>query len=374
MSQDFDQALAQLTTHQGPVDRALVQRFSGAEARDVASFRAKFSTLADTVRTALLASMVEYAESDFELDFGRLYRIALDDALPAVRRMAIEGLWEDERPDLMRRLLSLLAEDPADEVRAAAAASLGRFIYLAECDELEIVPRQVLREALELAHGDASIEVARRALESLAYISEPHIIRLIDAAYSHADPLMRQSALFAMGRSTDRFWAETVLAELHNESPAMRYEAARACGELRLERALPLLARMLSDRDAEVQSMAVWALGEIGGKRAQQLLEGLADGEDEALSAAAQAALDSLSFASGPMDLLVFDDNSQEAHGGHDWPVTEDDDSDGDEDWEHHDEREHSPELEDYRRLFERYLDEDDDSDDTDGGWDDNED
>ncbi|MFO7695974.1 MAG: HEAT repeat domain-containing protein [Anaerolineae bacterium] len=364
MTAEFLSAFEELKALKGSVGRLLVERFSRVGPEDVALFRERFPLLDDEHRVALIASMAESAEVDYELDYMALLRIALGDPLPAVRRMAIEGLWEDERLDLLRRLIVLLETDPSDEVRAAAATSLGRFVYLAECDDLDTGRGEQVRSALEQAVAGQSLHVARRALESLAFINDETITRMIDEAYASDHPLMRQSALFAMGRSADRFWAETVLAELHSDDPAMRFEAARASGEMHLTRALSLLARLISgDPDAEVQMMAIWAMGEIGGKRARQLLERLAEGEDEAQSAAAEEALERMNLASPEFDMFVFEpeDGASASHGRH--AHAEDliaDEEDADEE---------AGELEDdtlpdYRRQFELYTDEDDDSDD----------
>ena len=48
---------------------------------------------------------------------------------------------------------------------------------------------------------------------------------------------------------------------------------ARAAGELELRDAVRHLGNLLVHEDREVQEMAVWALGEIGGKDARRLLE-----------------------------------------------------------------------------------------------------
>ncbi|GAF85150.1 unnamed protein product [marine sediment metagenome] len=116
---------------------------------------------------------------------------------------------------------------------------------------------------------------------------------------------MRESAVFAMGRSADPFWAESVLAELYNDSPSMRYEAARACGELELHRAVGRLIDLIADPDLEVKIVAVWALGQIGGDRSRNTLERLSQGEDETLGAAASEALDEMRLLTRPMDLLL---------------------------------------------------------------------
>ena len=58
------------------------------------------------------------------------------------------------------------------------------------------------------------VSVRRRALEGLSYTGAPDLRDLISSAYYDDDALMRQSAVFAMGRSVDRRWSSIVLAEL----------------------------------------------------------------------------------------------------------------------------------------------------------------
>jgi HEAT repeat protein len=122
---------------------------------------------------------------------------------------------------------------------------------------------------------------------------------------------MNISAVFAMGRSADSVWREIVTAELDSPNPEMRYEAARACGELEASAALSALIDLIeTDPDPEVQRMAIWALGRIGGKEARRVLEACCESEDEAFRQAAKEALDELDFLGGHLDfpLLESDD------------------------------------------------------------------
>lgn len=309
MDSDFRRALESLLEPGHVPNVPELMALSGPSREEADLFCELVHGAAEEGRRALLEYMVRAAEESFELDYADLLRCFLDDADAVIRRLAVEGLWEDDQPDMVRPMVRLVRRDPDVQVRAAAAVSLGRFLFLALCEELsEEQGRQIegaLRAVIE--NADEDIEVRRRALESIAFINEQWVQRLIDRAYDHDDPRMRLSAVFAMGRSAEPLWAETVLAELHSETADMRCEAARASGELELRRAVDPLIRLLVDPDAKVQEMAIWALGQVGGQKARRALEACVAEGNEAMAAAASEALDETEFSVRPMDLMVHD-------------------------------------------------------------------
>jgi len=117
-----------------------------------------------------------------------------------------------------------------------------------------------------------------------------------------------------MGNSADEQWIDTIISELESQSPAMRYEATRAAGELEARAAVGTLARLLDDPDRQVQEMVIWALGQIGGKRARSLLAELAAGVDADLAEVAADALEELEWMHAERDLplYVFDPHADE--------------------------------------------------------------
>ena len=166
-----------------------------------------------------------------------------------------------------------------------------------------------LEEALleAIHHTREDIEVRRRAVEAIAFSGEPNIVDIIENAYYDDDEKMQVSAIFAMGRNADRRWQPRVLAELENPNTEIRFEAARACGELELKDAVPKLINLVEeDPDLEVQQMAIWAMGRIGGSLAQEALEICLDSDIEAVALAAEEALDELNLFAGSFDLFDF--------------------------------------------------------------------
>jgi HEAT repeat protein len=252
-------------------------------------------------RDEIVHAMVELAEDNVDLDFGAALFWLLDDEDAGVRATAIEGLSEDGSTQLLHRLLAMLRSDPAPDVRAGAALALGRFAYLAVIEELSAEDAEVLQTTLidVMLDREQSLDVRRRALEGAGYFSDAAAVqREIELAYVSDELLLRESALVAMGRSMLPRWLPTIGSALGNASPALRYEAARAAGEMAEEaRTLaPRLASLIDDHDSEVALAAIWALGQIGGDFARRTLLGARKSRDEARSLAAADALDELSL------------------------------------------------------------------------------
>jgi HEAT repeat protein len=186
---------------------------------------------------------------------------------------------------------------------------LGRFILLGELEKIRPKPRRLAYTALlrALQAENEHTEVQRRELESLAYVCNETVVASIRKAYGSLSEKLRISAVFAMGRSADTRWGQQVQQELFSTNPEMRYEAARACGELQLSEAVDMLEELTEDADAEVQQAAIWALGQVGGDKAREILERCCRVEDEAIRSAAEAAIEEFEFLHGDLDDLFAD-------------------------------------------------------------------
>jgi HEAT repeat protein len=214
----------------------------------------------------------------------------------------------------MMRLIDVAQWDEDRNVRAAATSALGRFILqgeLGEFPEYEAVKAQDTAIAI-LNNNDEEVEVRRRALEAIANSSHEIVEGAIKEAYEGHEHMMRVSAIFAMGRSCDEQWSEEVMHELDSADAEMRYEAARAAGELMLLDAVPALTRMVFENDRELQDTAIWSLGEIGGKEATRVLTTLIvaarEADDEDLIEAIEDALASASLGGSDLYLMRMGD------------------------------------------------------------------
>ena len=302
--------LRKMRDSQTPLSISSLYGFSDLTRAEAQLFQEVWSCIDAGRRRWIIQSLVDIAEASFEVDFNSIFRLCLNDEDEMVRSRAVEGLWEDEDLTLAGLLVRLLRDDPSESVRAAAATSLGRFVLLGELEKIEAAPAMMVEDALLGAIYDPheTLEVRRRAVESIAYSGQNQVRDIIEMAYCDDEEEMRISAVFAMGRSADPLWREMVIAELDNPNPEMRYEAARACGELEISAALSALIGLIeADPDPEVQEMAIWALGRIGGKEARRVLEACCESEDEVLRQAAEEALDELDFLGGHLDFLLFE-------------------------------------------------------------------
>lgn len=268
--------------------------------------RSAWPSLPLDTRRYLVRQMVDLAESNLALHFGRVFHVALTDPDPEVRARAIAGLWEDESAGFLNQLLQLaeLEQDPV--VREVIAVALGRFVYQVVTGSLdEDTGRRIRRVLLLLLRPGEPVAVRRRALESLAYFpDDARIDQLIAESYSSPIHDLRVSSVLAMGRHLNRRWLSDVLAELESDDPEFRYEAARACGEFGDSNAINPLLTLIDDEDREVQAAAISALGQIGGQRSANILRRLAESDDPVVSEAADEALIQALDEPDPTDLL----------------------------------------------------------------------
>lgn len=279
----FEHAIAVLRDVDAAFTAEMIYGLSDLAGQRLQTFRDVWDALPVERRRKLIARLVETGETNFDLDFSPIINAAIKDADPEVRKSAMEGVIEDSPHRVVEDLMKAVQDDPLSEVRAAAAKALVPFVLKGELGKLPAALNLRLQDTLWALYNNLNedLDVRRRALEGLGNCGREGVIELIREAYYADDLPMRVSALFAMGRSCDDVWTPIIIEELGSEQPEMRYEATRAAGELELRPALPKLVDLAYEGDREIQEMAIWAIGEIGGKEARSVLENLASLADE---------------------------------------------------------------------------------------------
>jgi HEAT repeat protein len=315
----FEDLLGNLVETEPPLRAALIYRLSEPSKTEVDALQAIWPNVPVERKRLLMSRLAETLETSFEVDFSDVALFALQDDDAEVRQRAVETLWENDQPGVMRTFVKLIRDDPDARVRAAAATALGSFVLLGEIEELEETIAKEAEQALLGAYhrADEEIEVRRRALESIGFSSHEEVPILIREAAQHSDPNMKASALFAMGRSSDAVWTPYVIDALTGSEPELCFEAVRAAGEIGITKAVPRLIQFANSKDREIKEMAIWSLGEIGGDEAQGALFALADAEtDDDLLEAIEDAINMAALSLGSFGMYVLssddDDDSEE--------------------------------------------------------------
>ena len=288
----------------------LVYRLSDMSPANFELFQREWLEVSAERRAALVRHMADIAEENYLVEFTPVFAHLFDDPYPAVRIAALDGLWDTTEARLVRPIIGLMQGDRDTGVRAAAARALAHYVLLAEWGQVNPGIASPIVDALlaEYDRPNAPLEIKRAALEAVAASNHPRIPDLILNAYDDGPNDLQLSALFAMGLTADRRWLPVLDDEMQSPSADFRAEAARAAGGLGSADSLDALEGLLTDQDLEVAMAAVYALGQIGGERATELLTRLSEDPDyEELYDAIDEALEEMDWVEGGFDLLALD-------------------------------------------------------------------
>jgi len=294
--------LAEIEQSNGDIAR--IELLSDLDREGARRLRDEWPRIPERRRPQLVRQMVEDAESNIEHVYGRAMRVALSDRDPMTRLAALDGLWEFDAPGLLDELLHIAEAEDSDQVRAALAVTLAPHAQRADAGELGAQDTDRLKRALLNMHlHDRSLDVRRRALETMGYLStELSVGDAIQSAFESGSFQMRISAIRAMGHNADERWLPACYEELGSDEPEVRFEAVAAIGYIGDERSSPRVVDVLTDDDAEIRLAAVVALGAIGGPIAINALRRLIRDEDDTLLIeAAEDALNEAQLVANPL-------------------------------------------------------------------------
>jgi HEAT repeat protein len=304
----FDEVISALLDDQQVLDPRYLYPLSDLSGSELRRLWEIWGEIELSRRRGMMEDLERLTETNTLLSFESIFRRALNDRDDQVRFFAARAIETFDTDDLIPDFLEILAEDQSADVRAVTASILGKYIYRGELDKISSQDQEQIEDALlTVLDSDQPDRVRQSALEAMGYSPRPEAHREIQKAYQSGEPAWIASALFAMGRSFDHRYDEMVLEHLQHTSPEIRREAVRACGELYLEDAVPVLLDLLDDL-GEVRRAAIWALSQIGGEEAgpaiSQLLEGNVSEEEYGLI---QEALERLSFLDEGVTMPLFD-------------------------------------------------------------------
>lgn len=179
----------------------------------------------------------------------------LDAADPAIRRLAVSALAGRAGDRSVHDAVApLLGSDPDGIVRAEAAEILAGS-----------GPRAV--PALLAALDDGDVRVVEAAITSLGEMrARPAVHRLLEAAENHADRLVREAAVAALGAIGDATAIPILLAVLASGPPQVRRRAVAALTVFDDPAIEPALRLATEDRNPMVREVAAMVVGPTGGR------------------------------------------------------------------------------------------------------------
>lgn len=311
----FQTILAALGDETSAFPNRYLPLFSDLPPADVSALNKQWPGLAKKRKRTLLTKLVELYQSDTLLSFEALAASLLDDPDEQIRADALRLLAESENTHLLPQLVTLAEKDPAVVVQVQATQVLGRFVEMAELEEIPTEAGHLVEETLLRVARSENTELQRAAIEALGYSSRPEVETLIQHAFSLHDPKWVASALLAMGRSANAQWEEAVLAKLDDPHDDIRRAAVQAAGDLRLESARQFLFDLLEEEEDNATYVAgIWALSQIGGEEVRIVLQSLLDeAEDDDVIEFLEDAIDNLDLTDqmNSFDLLAIDPDDE---------------------------------------------------------------
>jgi len=315
---NFTEVREALLNRQEPFPPQLIYFFSDIAQTELTQLEEVWPDVWVERRRGLLEDMEALAEADAILYFDDMAVMCLSDVDPVARATAIRLLWQSNQESLVPTLIDLLKDDPIPIVQAAAATGLGNFVYFGEMEEIKASTYETILEALIDAHLHSDdVLVRRRALESLGYASHRDIPKFIQKAYDTNDEEWLQSALFAMGRTYNEEWADSILRMINHPDSVVRYEAIRAAGELEIKEARQPIFDLLEEGtdDEDIYYAAIWSLTKIGGRGVRELINmNLAETDDADEISFLEEALENLAFNEelNQFDMMIFNEDLPE--------------------------------------------------------------
>jgi HEAT repeat protein len=274
-----------------------LSKLTGLSNDDAAVLSRSWLSWTDDEVLDLQTKLVELAVVDTSFEFECIFKAALTHHHSPVRAAAILGLSETADTAAVSRILDLLTGDDDDEVRVAAATTIGSVVATrtSEGKLTERLRDRIFAALSEILNAsDVSTELWRRSLEAVGAFGDARVNGYIERVQRSDAPEFKRSGLIAMARTSDPRWLDFVTGELENGDSAVRFEAVNALGEIGEESDAFYLEEPMDDQDLLVQLAAVAAAEKIAGPTAKRLLQIAGESPEPTVATAAAAALSSI--------------------------------------------------------------------------------
>jgi HEAT repeat protein len=306
---DFNEVMDALLDDTSTFPPRFLYRLSGLEGLELEQFIETWPKASQTRRERLLQDLEVLIIDTYYLDFDQVFRLGLKETGAHSRQISVRALWDCEEEDLIPAFLNTMTNDPDNDVRAAAAKGLGKFIYLAEIEEIDFqfattIPNQLI----DYFNSGANESIQRGIIEALGFCSTVKVNKLIETAFEKDQEDWLVAALVAAGRSHNEQWIPLVIENLNHGGGEVRLAAVESAGLLGAQETVEHLLHLIDDPEQDIRFAAIWSLSEIGGLDARAALEALAkNAEDEEEVELIGEALENLDFTDMTINFDLFD-------------------------------------------------------------------
>lgn len=224
----------------------------------------------------------------------------------AVRAAALRGLWEFPTAETLALLIRAAESETDLEARAAACASMGRWIWAGIQMDAVLDPSTGLADGIVLSDvagvrarlkaiwedPGAPLGVRRAALKALCYDPQPDEQEIVLGLWKGEDLETRLFGLECMGRAAVRRWQDILASTLYSTNRAILLAGMQAVAEACVEKAEARLLELALGQDRELALEAIWALRNVlHSPHARRALERMSRGKDQGLKARARETL-----------------------------------------------------------------------------------
>ena len=256
-------------------------------------------------KSKLIGRLYELSEENSDLNFEKLFKLGLQSTDESIIYSSLEGLWESEGHDTLRRLIRLANTNLSPHVKGSVMTHISRFILLGHDGRINSVMLENIHQLLKSAYTnkDEPTEIRRRALESLGYFDDLETQEYIKEAYASNNPVLKVSSIYSMGKTCNDIWIPILIEELKNEDPEVRYESVEALVEIGQDDCADVLMDLITDDDQQVRLSIISGLGKLGTLSSKELLLGCLEDDNDEIAEAARIALENIDFLEDPLGL-----------------------------------------------------------------------
>ncbi len=180
---------------------------------------------------------------------------------PAVRVEAAFALGQLAQPNTAGVLLKFLSDEKDLEVRLHLIEALGKVASDSSLNEIDSVLVALMSDDIPIIRAEAALAVGRLAHRRF---SRPSWSAILTDLLQDDNEEVRWRSAYALFRLADAATVSALEKALHDRSPRVQMQAARALGVVNDRRAVPALRQLAStDPDWRVRVNAAFALGNL---------------------------------------------------------------------------------------------------------------